>query len=202
MSSKNEIIHSIREQGIEKFEMPDLDNLCFLQEDKDNEKWFIESCELVGGQVVCLNKENNSLHTIIKELYPQVKSIASNLNIDGMETINPDEYDTPHQLDHIDLAIINGEFGVAENGAVWIEKQTRYRALYFIAENLIILLDRSRLVSTMHEAYQLLDSTDYEYGVFISGPSKTADIEQSLVVGAHGAKSVTVVLYDKNPVTR
>ena len=36
--------------------------------------------------------------------------------------------------------------------------------------------------------------TDYGYGCFISGPSKTADIEQALVMGAQAARGVTVII--------
>ncbi|RYZ34568.1 MAG: hypothetical protein EOP49_34380, partial [Sphingobacteriales bacterium] len=52
----------------------------------------------------------------------------------------------------------------------------------------------SRLVSTMQEAYERIGYAAYSFGVFIAGPSKTADIEQSLVLGAHGPKSMTVLI--------
>ena len=86
------------------------------------------------------------------------------------------------------------QIGVAENGAVWIEQDVKQRAIYFIAEKLVILLDKNKIVNNMHEAYKLIDTGEYGFGTFISGPSKTADIEQALVMGAHGARDVTVVL--------
>ncbi len=46
----------------------------------------------------------------------------------------------------------------------------------------------------MHEAYKKINMTDYGYGCFISGPSKTADIEQALVMGAQAARGVTVII--------
>ena len=48
----------------------------------------------------------------------------------------------------------------------------------------------------MHEAYDLIGDKDYGFATFIAGPSKTADIEQSLVLGAHGPKTMTVFLLD------
>ena len=82
----------------------------------------------------------------------------------------------------------------AENGAIWIPQEVKYKALYFISERLVILIDRNKIVNTMYDAYRELDGQDYKFGTFISGPSKTADIEQALVMGAHGAREVLVIL--------
>ncbi len=46
----------------------------------------------------------------------------------------------------------------------------------------------------MQQAYERIGDLDYGFGTFITGPSKTADIEQSLVLGAHGARGLTVFL--------
>ena len=95
-----------------------------------------------------------------------------------------------------DSLTIQGEFLVAENGAIWVEPvKGMERSSIFMAEHLIIEVSRKELVNNMHEAYARLIGRDFAYGTFISGPSKTADIEQSLVIGAQGPKSCTVVLY-------
>ena len=93
-----------------------------------------------------------------------------------------------------DVSVVKGEFGVAENAAVWLPCQYRYKAVYFISNALVILLDRQELVNNMNEAYRRITNADYSFGVFMSGPSKTADIEQALVFGAHGPIRVTVIL--------
>ena len=92
-------------------------------------------------------------------------------------------------------SIIKGEFAVAENGAVWVkEADARHRALYFIAQKLIMVVPKGELVHTMHEAYTRISfNANDTFGLFISGPSKTADIEQSLVIGAHGATEACVM---------
>ena len=62
-------------------------------------------------------------------------------------------------------------------------------------ESLVILLPRDAVVATMQDAVEdPRFDRDFGFGCFMSGPSKTADIEQALVIGAHGPMSVTVVL--------
>ena len=147
----------------------------------------------VGGEAIFLEKEEN-VNDFIKKAYPGAKRIASNLKSITCATFNPDDLEDPAELNGTDLAVIDGKIGVAENGAVWIEQDVKQRAIYFIAEKLVILLDKNKIVNNMHEAYKLIDTGEYGFGTFISGPSKTADIEQALVMGAHGARDVTVVL--------
>ncbi len=95
----------------------------------------------------------------------------------------------------IRLAVVKGEFGVAENGAVWVEASPlRHRGLLFLAESLVLVVEGNAIVPDMESAYARIDFAPVRSGYFISGPSKTADIEQCLVIGAHGARSLVVIV--------
>ena len=105
---------------------------------------------------------------------------------------------TASELQDLQLAVVNGYLGVAENGAVWVTEQSLgNRALPFICERLVLVIEERSIVSTMHEAYEQIMVDETGYGVFIAGPSKTADIEQSLVIGAHGPLSLQVYIIKK-----
>lgn len=203
MSSKEDILQSIRRNTRVRYDKPDLSALeAEAVRYADPIARFCEVMRTVGGQAVVL-APGDDINGVVRRLYPEARRIATVVDRvqcpDGTQqitcaTFHPDDVDSSAQLDGTDLAIVEGMVGVCENGAVWIRQDVEQRAIYFISEALVILLDRKKLVNNMHEAYRLIDTGQYGYGVFISGPSKTADIEQALVMGAHGARTVTVVL--------
>ena len=191
MSSKDDILAKIKANTHDEWKHPELafTPLSYSEPLVQFEKIL----KAVGGNCILL-ENGQDINEIILKTYPDAKRIASNLPEITCATVNPDTLEDPRELDGTDVGIIRGEFGVLENGMIWINQHTRYKALFFISESLVILLDRNRLVNNMHEAYTQPDFDNFGYGCFISGPSKTADIEQALVIGAHGAKAVTVIL--------
>jgi len=97
-------------------------------------------------------------------------------------------------LAEVEVLEIDGEFGVAENGAIWLKEEALpHRVAPFICQHLVIHVQK--IVPHMHAAYEELKKPSSSFGLFLAGPSKTADIEQSLVIGAHGARSLTVVIH-------
>ena len=172
--------------------MPRLDDIKAIKY-PDTLKQFISMTETVGGKVVEL-KPNEDINEVIRGLYPDAKEIASNLPEITIATRNPDTIGSPQALNGTDVGVVKGVFGVAENACVWIPQTMVEKAVCFISENLVILLDKKEIVDNMHEAYKRISFNDYGYGSFISGPSKTADIAQVLVMGAQAARSATVIL--------
>jgi L-lactate dehydrogenase complex protein LldG len=153
--------------------------------------------ESIGAKVHFLNGDDK-IGDYIKALFPEAKRVISIVSSIESYYISNTETIVHHSLQDVDVAIIKAQFGVAENGAVWVtEDDLKIRVIPFIGEHLVAVVDAEEIVSNMHEAYERIGSADYGFGVFIAGPSKTADIEQSLVLGAHGPKSMTILIRDR-----
>ena len=194
MSNKEDILKKYRANVREKFNMPDLSDIKGVTYPEPLVQ-FVKMSEKVGGQVIEVDSERD-VNVLIRELFPDAKEIASNLPEITIATRNPDTVGRARDLNGTDVGIIRGQFGVAENACIWIQQTMKERAIMFISENLVILLPKSQIVNNMHEAYKRIqfDKTYDGYGTFISGPSKTADIAQVLVMGAQAARSATVLL--------
>lgn len=191
MSTKDEILSRIRENTGRRYEMPDLTLDAITYEDRVST--FADNLKASGGEAVVL-QPGEDVNAVIRRAFPKVRRVASNLAGITCATFNPDDLDDPRELNGTDLSVVRASFGVAENGAVWLPLNVRFKAVYFISEALVILLDRRELVNNMNEAYRRTAATEYSYGTFMAGPSKTADIEQALVFGAHGPMRVMVIL--------
>lgn len=201
MSSREDILQSIRSNTQMRYEKPDYTSLEVEAVTYSNlVEHFSEMVDMVGGKAFLLG--DLKIDDVVTRRYSprRVASTMTEVEVDGAMqkincvTFNPDEVASTAELDGTDVAIVKGCIGVCENGAVWIQQDLEQRAVYFMAEALVILLDHRDLVNNMHEAYKRIDTGEYGYGVFISGPSKTADIEQALVLGAHGACDVMVLI--------
>lgn len=194
MTSRDLILNTIRENNVvPTANLPEYDNFGITYQDKITQ--FENIIQTVGGKAILTSEDK--LDETIRGLYKDEKIIASNVKGCTLNNIDENDIDDPHKLQDIDLAVVKGEFAVAENGAVWIKNSSnRHRSLYFIAQNIVIVVKKADILNNMHEAYERISFEDKGYGVFVSGPSKTADIEQALVIGAHGPKSGYVLFID------
>ena len=191
MSYKEELLAKLRANTRTQYDMPStaVNGITYA----DTVAQFIEMSKTVGSNVV-VAAPGESLEDIVRRAYPDAKTVASNLPQITIATKNPDTVAEAQDLNGTDVGVVAGRIGVAENGCVWIPQTMKEKAVCFISEYLVIVLPKSCIVNNMHEAYEQVEMTDYGFGTFISGPSKTADIEQALVMGAQAARGVTVVI--------
>jgi L-lactate dehydrogenase complex protein LldG len=192
MSSRESILAAVARNQPPKTDLPDITS--FDTSAIGSLDDFTAVLTGIGGTAYHI-KDLSGVDAIITEVLGtpgRVVNLVDGLKLsDAEEVIHDVEV---HELHNVDLAIIKANFGVAENGAVWVtEDSVQQRALPFICQHLAVVIHQNEIVSTMHQAYARLNNEpQYNYGSFIAGPSKTADIEQSLVIGAHGPRSMTV----------
>jgi L-lactate dehydrogenase complex protein LldG len=186
------ILKSIKKNKPDLLPMPQINEDNFA-EDINLKEVFKNNIAAVGGTIIEIKKE--AIDAEIKKIYTNVKRIVSVSEKSSLGNVSISKETDPHTLENVDLAIIEGQLGVSENGAIWVTASSSIvRALPFITNDLVIILEKEKICLHMLQAYDIIDIRKRDFGVFVSGPSKTADIEQCLVVGAHGAMSLTVLL--------
>lgn len=185
MSSKSSILSQIKNLNMEEKPLPEIPGFDVAA---NLEEAFAQSLAGNKGQVVSKDELEELIATTgFKKIYSSAPVFNSFSNCDLPAH--------PSGFADLDLAILEGQFASAENGAIWLdESNLGLRAIPFITSHLVIVIRSESIVGNMHEAYQKIGATHSGFGAFIAGPSKTADIEQSLVVGAHGAMSLRVVI--------
>jgi L-lactate dehydrogenase complex protein LldG len=194
MSAREEILRAVRAARPAATPLPDVRTLAraFAPAADDLAARFIAAAQAAGARIV--RGRRGELNRLVAEAYPEARVVVSAAT--GIAGSTP-LVDVPAELAGIDLFVCEGLFGVAENGAVWMPaSRTGVRAALFLAPHEVVVLDHDAIVADLHEACARLELRDRCFGAFVAGPSKTADIEQSLVIGAHGPKTLTVILVE------
>lgn len=195
MSSKESILQKIKQnQPKELHELPNLEGL--KESDLNVLEQYKTILKSIGGdfaevsnyaEIVDFVKENFDTSKRILTTLPELSEVA---NLDWTTH-------DPHSLQDAELILVKAHFGVAENSALWVTDEIMgQRVSTFIPQYLAIVVNKKDIVAKMHQAYDRIGNQEYGFGTFIAGPSKTADIEQSLVLGAHGARGLTVFLME------
>lgn len=192
MSARETILKAITANKPTLVDLPAIDLATVIQY-SDLVEQYKTVLQSIGGGTI----ELQDINSLKAEL--QAKKANGDFVVNRIAALG----DVENSLDHltatdlaaVDTAYLEGSIAVAENGAIWLyESQMGNRLLPFICQHLVIVIERKNIVPTMHHAYQQIETAKEGFGVFLAGPSKTADIEQSLVIGAHGARSLIVYI--------
>lgn len=191
MNSRDKILNAIAANQPELVGLPTI-NLDTVISYENNYNQFKTVLESIGGKVELI-QDISVVNNLLKAEKSNGKLIINTFDEVDKQVVML----TSFELEKLDKVCIKGSLGVAENGSVWVyESQMMNRLLPFICQHLILVIDKADIVPTMHHAYQKIDVTKEGFGIFIAGPSKTADIEQSLVIGAHGARTATIYVIE------
>lgn len=195
MSSKESILQKIKQnQPKELNALPNLEPL--KESNLDVLEQYKTVLKSIGGDFVEVSNYA-AIVSFVKGNFVAGKRILTTLS-ELSEVANLDwTNDDPHSLQDAELILVKAHFGVAENSALWVTDEIMgQRVSAFIPQYLAIVVNKKDIVAKMHQAYDRIGNQEYGFGTFIAGPSKTADIEQSLVLGAHGARGLTVFLME------
>lgn len=195
MSSRASILEKVKQN--QPSTVSELPNLTFLGLDTfDILEKYKTVLKGIGGDFVEVSNYEAIIDFVKKNYATDKRMITTVPELSEIATLDWFNVD-PHSLEDVELTLVKAHFGVAENSALWVTDDILgQRVSTFIPQYLAIIVNKKDIVVTMHQAYERIGDQEYGFGTFIAGPSKTADIEQSLVLGAHGARGLTVFLMD------
>ena len=145
---------------------------------------FKESVESVAGHCIVTTDAAGVLKQILADL--KAKRVATSDNA-------PDA----HEIFGFEVGVSNAQAGIAETGTLVLDSACeRHRLVSLVPPVHIAIVNASSIVETLGEALALLrkDKEISPAVTFITGPSRTADIELTLAIGVHGPQQLYVIV--------
>lgn len=84
---------------------------------------------------------------------------------------------------------------IAETGSVGVDSHAAATHNLYLCDHLYLGIAEHNIIRYLHDALESAGSTDARAFHLITGPSRTADVEQTIQIGAHGPKRLTIVIY-------
>jgi len=167
---------------------------------------FKENLEAVNGRCIIVNSDTDiadALTRIITDLKAQRLAISDNpeverlLNLTDLEIEELGVAPDAHDIFHFDVGITTVQAAIAETGTLVLDSASeRHRLVSLVPPVHIALVNASMICTTVGEALTLLrkEKEISPAVTFITGPSRTADIELTLTVGVHGPQELYVIV--------
>jgi L-lactate dehydrogenase complex protein LldG len=165
------------------------------------ERFLDEVKKLSGvGQKLSSSDIDAALETLVKEQSvrkatvwetPHLRElgVTESLNTLGVELIPPDA--SKHEMAQCDLGITEADFLLPETGTLVLRSSAeKPRAVSLLPRIHLAIVRPEMLRADMHQVFA--EAKDHHYLVFITGPSRTADIELTVTLGVHGPKNLYV----------
>jgi L-lactate dehydrogenase complex protein LldG len=190
-SSRERILAAVRDNAPAPSPLPEVP---LFDDNVTGDLWprFCAALARMGGRL-CEPEAGSDLANVCRQLFPDATVICSATH-EVTAHRNPPIAGSARDLANVDVAIVRAHFGVAETGSVFLDEAALGRpALGFLAQHLIVLLDPADVIPNLHHACRRREYRDAPYGVLMTGPSATADIEGVLIHGAQGVRSLTVI---------
>lgn len=160
---------------------------------------FKQSLEAVNGHCIVVKNEEE-LTRVLNNFQGRVAiSDAPVLNRLVQGTIAPNASD----IFQFDVGISTAQAAIAETGTLVLDSaRERHRFVSLVPPVHIAIIDAASIFQTLGEALAFIYQTDINPAVtFITGPSRTADIELTLAIGVHGPQELYVIINEGPPLT-
>jgi L-lactate utilization protein LutC len=144
---------------------------------------FKESVESVAGHCIITADVTDVLSGIITDL--KARRIARS-----------DDAPNAHDIFGFDVGISTAQVAIAETGTLVLDSACeRHRLVSLVPPVHIAIVNASAIVATLSDALTLLQQKEISPAItFITGPSRTADIELTLTIGVHGPQELYVIV--------